>query len=71
MSKLNFVHSSDLTSSTLMRFLLSVQVLPSIEQILSTYALLMGIERIFTQHRTVLYLISHQVCSVQWCHITE
>jgi hypothetical protein len=66
-SKLNYVLSSDLTSFTFMRFLLSVQVLPRIEKILSTYALLMGIERISFQHRTVLYLISHQVC----CHITE
>jgi hypothetical protein len=32
MSKLNFVHSSDLTSSTLMQVLLSVQVLPRIEK---------------------------------------
>jgi hypothetical protein len=32
MSKLKFVHSSDLTNSTLMRFLLSVQVLPRIER---------------------------------------
>jgi hypothetical protein len=71
MSKLNFVHSSDLTSSTLMRFLLSVQVLPRIEKILPTYALLMGIERIFAQHRTVLYLISRQVWNVQCCHVTE
>jgi hypothetical protein len=71
MSKLNFVHGSDLTSSTLMRFLLSVQVLPRIEKILSTYVLVMGIERIFVQHRTVFYLISHQVCNGQCCHITE
>jgi hemin uptake protein HemP len=71
MSKLNFVHSSDLTSSTLMRFLLSVQVLPRIEEILSSHALLMGTERIFAKHRTVLYLISHEVCNVQCYHITE
>jgi hypothetical protein len=55
MSKLNFVHSYDFTSSILMRFLLSVQVLPRIEEILLTYALLMGIERIFLN--TELYFI--------------
>jgi hypothetical protein len=71
MSKLNFVNSSDLTSSILMRFLLSVQVLPRIEKILSTHTLLMRIERIFAQHRPVLYLISHQFCNEQCCHIAE
>jgi hypothetical protein len=70
MSKLNIVHSSDLTSSTLIRLLLSVQVLPGIEEILWTYALLMGIERIFAQHRTVLFFdISGLQC--ECCRITE
>jgi hypothetical protein len=64
MSKLNSVNSSDLTSSTLMRFLLSIQVQPRIEKILPTYVLLMETGRIFAQHRTVLYSISYQVCNV-------
>jgi hypothetical protein len=65
-SKLNFAHSSDLTSSTLMLFLPLVQLLPRIEKILSTYALLMGTERIFAQHRTVFFLfhIRFAMCNV-------
>jgi hypothetical protein len=65
MSKLNFVHSFDLTSSTLMPFLLSVQVLSRIEKILSTYALLMGIERLFAQHRTVIMFTMRNVAISQ------